>query len=301
MKKILSVTLAAVMVMSVFSACSEDVSESEKPVAIAETTVTGNEDKTKENDENEVTGDVTETEQPEEKKEEQENEDDEKVEEKLVKEEKEEPSEGKGLKNDEKKEEPDENPAPKDNDSVFASLSEPQRIEVNKFLSNFTEAMCDSSVNYDADRKVSFAYIHCLVNGGYENALVSGAKMGISAKTVDMILERFFGESIPHETPANGYWEYENGNFVMPSASGETYAYFAVATDMTDNGNGTYTVKFNEYHDPESIHEEPKSYWYECDADQASSRYKYLGSYEAIVKPKTVNGSATYEMVEFKS
>jgi len=181
---------------------------------------------------------------------------------------------------------------------IFSELTEEERVELNKFISNFTEALCDESVNYDAESKISFAFHHVFING-IEGVAYVGDMMGIKAEKADEILNRFFGESVPHESTDGGYWTYEDGYFLMPAASGETYAYFAIATGMTDNGDGTYTVEFNEYFDPEAW-EYPVSAWYSLDAETATARYDLLGSHKAIVKPKRANNKDTYEMIEFK-
>lgn len=181
---------------------------------------------------------------------------------------------------------------------MLSAMSKDEKVELNKFLSNFAEALCDVSVNYDADSKISFAFHHAFINEPTDSVVYVGDMMGIKAEMVDAILNRFFGESVPHESTDGGYWTYEDGCFLIPAASGESYAYFAIATGMTDNGDGTYTVEFNEYFDSEAW-EYPVSEWYSLDEETATDEYELVVRHRATVRPKTVNNEETYEMVEF--
>lgn len=198
------------------------------------------------------------------------------------------------------------NPYPVDRTSVSVldSMSAAEKREINLFLSNFSEAYYDPDDNYytsSAEQKINFAYLHAKINSPsyviYENGY-----SGISAANVDKILYRFFGSTVSHTTPANSkWWRYKNGNFLIPSADGESYPDFSIATSMIANGNGTYTVEFNIYADPsvsggDSI---SNSSVYSLTPSQATASYDYVTYGTAVVKPKVYNGNNTYELVDY--
>ncbi len=187
---------------------------------------------------------------------------------------------------------------------VLQSMSNARRREVNVFLSNFSEAFLEffDPVEYVSDGDlISFAFTHNSINSS-KKTVYDGDYMGISAENADITLKRFFGRTVSHESAvsSNGQkWTYKDGMFITPAADGESHAYFSIATDMRDNGNGTYTVQFNSYFDDEHTHDGPQKEWYTYSVSQADSRctLKYKG--EAIVKPKKHNGSDTYELVSY--
>ncbi len=186
--------------------------------------------------------------------------------------------------------------------NLVESMSNAEKKEINIFLSNFSEAgYGEGNYGSEAEEKISFAYIHNFINNSSLVFRDGGAGVyGISAANADQTLVRFFGESVPHATPENSvHWQYENGKFFFPAADGDNYATFSVATRMTDNYDGTFTVEFNTYNDKDPF-EWPKSEWYTYTDEYAARTCDFAYSGTAIVKEKVYNGSQTYELVDYK-
>lgn len=198
------------------------------------------------------------------------------------------------------------NPSPVDrsNVSLTSGMAVSDYRELNLFLSNFSEAYYDPDDSYytnSDEQKIMFAYLHAIIN--YNSMRFSeGAYYGISASNVDTILYRFFGKTVPHRTPSGSkVWKYKNGKFLIPAADGESYGNFSLATGMYPNGNGTYRVTFNIYCDDTvccgNIIEDKTLY--SLTPDTVYPKCSYIGYGTAIVKPKTHNGSNTYELVDY--
>lgn len=189
--------------------------------------------------------------------------------------------------------------------NVLLDMSPEQRREVNIFLSNFSEAFYEPNQGYysEAEAKISFAYIHSLING-YNTTFYEDNYMGISAKDVDNVLVRFFGSSVSHQTPPNSVcWIYKDGKFLMPAASGESYPYFSIATEMKKRPDGDFDVKFNIYSDPSITGGDmiTDKTVYSLSNQDAASRYEQKGHGNAVLKSKVYNGSDTYEVVSYES
>jgi len=184
--------------------------------------------------------------------------------------------------------------------NVLNDMSDSQRKEVNTFLSNFSEAHYKKNYSDSNEDKINFVYKHVMINTSGDEIIYDNGITKISESTVDRILNRFFGESIPHKTPSNATtWEYSDGFFQMPSADGESVAYFSVATNMIDNGNNSYTVDFKVYFNENGPHDPIPKECYTYTAEKAGKNYSYVYSGTATVKPKTVNGSETYEIISY--
>lgn len=184
--------------------------------------------------------------------------------------------------------------------NVLNDMSDSQRKEVNTFLSNFSEAHYKKNYSDSNEDKINFVYKHVMINTSGDEIIYGNGITKISESTVDRILNRFFGESIPHKTPSNATtWEYSDGFFQMPSADGESVAYFSVATNMIDNGNNSYTIDFKVYFNENGPHDPIPKECYTYTAEKAGKNYSYVYSGTATVKPKTVNGSETYEIISY--
>ena len=192
---------------------------------------------------------------------------------------------------------------PEHKENLLDTMDADAKREINVFLSNFSETGYGYYISNEIEEKISFAFNHNIINN-YENfkVIYENGMIGISAELVDATLERFFGESIPHQTPQNSeYWIYDNGNFMMPAADGETYSQFSVATEAVSNSDGTLTVEFNVYYDPSRVHDEPNSEWYSMTNEEAAGAYQYQYSGTAVLRPKKVyNGNDSYEIVTYK-
>lgn len=186
--------------------------------------------------------------------------------------------------------------------NLLDSMSYDEKYEVNIFLSNFSEALYGLGGCNDVEDKLSFAYNHCRVNNRNADLYSGNGKYGINSSDVDTVLKRFFGKTIPHTTPAGAdMWTYENGYFVFPAADGESHAYFSIATDMKSNGNGTYTVAFNTYFNSNGPHDPIDSSWYGYSDVEAGQYFEFSYDGTAVIRPKTYNGSKTYEIISYQT
>lgn len=174
---------------------------------------------------------------------------------------------------------------------------------VNSFLSNFSEAGYKEFVDFygEDESKISFAYIHALINYN-KLTFYEGNYMGISASDVDEILNKFFGATVPHETPSNSqYWFYQDGKFLMPAAGGESYSKFSIAYNMTSESDGVYTIDFNVFSDPSVTGGNiitDKSV-YSLTSDEASNKYQPVGHGQAVVKTKVYEGKEIFELISY--
>ncbi len=198
------------------------------------------------------------------------------------------------------------NPNPIDRNSVSmtASMSAAEYKELNLFLSNFSEAYYDPNDAYYTnpdEQKIMFAYLHSLIN--YNGSIIyENGYYGIYASDVDKILNRFFGTTVPRQTPYNSkVWKYKNGKFLIPAADGESYGAFSLATGMYPNGDGTYRVTFNVYYDTDVMGGDiiTDKTLYSLTPQTVYRRCSYEGNGVAIVKPKVYNGKNTYEIVSY--
>ncbi|MBR1970679.1 MAG: hypothetical protein IKA17_10050 [Clostridia bacterium] len=181
-------------------------------------------------------------------------------------------------------------------ENLLEKMSQSEKTEVNKFLSNFSEAFYGRYYS-GAEAKIHFAFIHSLINSDSSTIKYEDMEMGISASETDTILNRFFGSTIPHKTPDGSKdITYKNGYFMMPAASGESYAYFSVASDMQKRSDGNFLVKFSVFFDAENAQDMLQS-WYSLSYDEAVSNPQYSHEYngEAILKQK----GSTYEIVSY--
>ena len=184
--------------------------------------------------------------------------------------------------------------------NVLDTMTAAEKKEVNLFLSNFSEVRYGTLPLFTEEEYLSFALNHVMINGPRDTIIYEGDYKKIPASTVDKVLNRFFGETVPHETPSyESDWEYEDGYFKTIAADGDSVAYFTVATNMTDNKNGTYNVDFNVYFNENGPHDAIPKECYSYTDEEASEKYEFYYDGVATVKPKTVNGSETYEIVSY--
>lgn len=180
------------------------------------------------------------------------------------------------------------------------SMTKNERTELNTFLSNFSEASYMLHAQNINEEKISFAHLHNMINNGDKDIIIEDSYFKMPASLVDKILVRFFGSSVPHETPANATeWEYEDGYFKMIAADGDTHAYFSIATSISDNGNDTYTVNFNVYFNQNEPTDWIPKEFYTYDDECANTNYEYMYSGSAVIKPVTINNSETYQLISY--
>lgn len=188
-------------------------------------------------------------------------------------------------------------------DNLILKMSDEKRMNVNLFLSNLSETFYDPDTDYYGENEnlIRFAYLHAKLN--WSKILVNdGDDEGLSAANVDTILERFFGHTVPHETPKNSRrWTYRNGHFFAPAADGAPYPDFTVVTSMTKRSDGYYDVGFNIYRDPSIVAGgsiSDNSVYYLTDK-QAAAKFEHCAEGKAVLKDKVYKGSDSYEVVSY--
>ena len=181
---------------------------------------------------------------------------------------------------------------------TFEDLTADEHKKLNMFLSNFSEAYFDnySANDYQANRLISFAFTHNSLNNP-NKIFYEEMYMGISASDVNTTLDKYLGITIPNNSV--GEWTYSDGNYYMDAASGETYAYFSIATDITDNGDGTFEVEFTKFFDNNNVFETSLPQWYTYTIEQAKENCEECGSGVATVREKIYGGKQTYELISY--
>ncbi len=188
--------------------------------------------------------------------------------------------------------------------NLVAGMSASERKRINIFLSNFSEVYFkdyDRNAGVDMHQVLWFVFMHNEINTS--KTFFDGEKMGISANNADTTAKKYLGVTIPRKTyvnPSNEMdkWEYADGTFTQNAASGASVGIFTVAKEMTDNGDGTFTVKF-EVFELENMHDGVSKSYYEMDIKTARDNYRYSYSGTAVVTEKQYNGNATYELVSY--
>lgn len=174
---------------------------------------------------------------------------------------------------------------------------------INIFLSNFSESKFQAYPCSDYEMLI-FGYKYAKVNNR-EVLGTSGYEYYISKANMDSILKRFFATTVS-VSPGTVLDErnypvtYRDGAYYYPAADGASVSYCSVATSMVDNGDGTYTVTFNNY--AHIYPHESMSPYYSLTDSQAAARsdiQKY-GAGIAVVRDYTrSNGVASYQLISY--
>lgn len=191
------------------------------------------------------------------------------------------------------------------NIDLLDSFSDDEIYQINIFLSNFSEQRFKAYPCSDYDL-LFFGYMYAKVN----NREVLGntsTDYYVNKANMDSILKRFFGTTVEvadgtvldeHNYPVT----YRDGTYYYPAADGASVSYCSIATSMVDNGNGTYTVTFDNYQGVEP-HMSMSPYYGMTDA-QASARsdIEKYGSGTAVVRDYTrSNGVESYQLISYST
>ena len=192
-------------------------------------------------------------------------------------------------------------------EGVLAGYTADKRMLVNIFLSNFSEQNFEKYPAVDF-YLIKYAIAHCQINIA-NNLFKQGNLTKISKANVDNLLNLYFGKTVQAQ---EGTTYFDDNNQESISFSGGAFGYvlneapdsnyFSVATYMADNGDGTYTVKFNTYHLDDSKYGYSIYPYYGLSDAEARTRselnFAYSGS--AVVKAsKKADGSAFYQLVSY--
>lgn len=185
-----------------------------------------------------------------------------------------------------------------------AQLLAKNQYKINIFLSNFAE---QGFAVYPADD-------HALLDFGYEFSKVnknsvlytSGEYYCIDRQNMDTILMDYFGRTVtPSDNTvvyqSNGYGGtilYENGTYKFPLADGKMYNYFAVATGMIANDDGTYYVTFDIYYCEGDVE---KSYYNMTsqEAEAADNIYCEYSGYAVVRDHTRSSGKESYILISY--
>lgn len=170
---------------------------------------------------------------------------------------------------------------------IYNTLDVDGTKKLNIFLSNFSESYFNEydCNNVNADRLISFAFIHDLINN-HSLIKYSNQSMGISCDRANETLSKYFGKTISKTSTSN--WSCDGSYFWMPAATGESYDYFSVALNLIDLKDGTYKVDFNNYYAGyDSM--DSKYYWYNNAQASNDVNCKLTGNGTAIIKSVSGN------------
>lgn len=184
-------------------------------------------------------------------------------------------------------------------ENLINSMSSEEKRLLNTFLSNFSEGYLQNyNPGHTNNELIQFGFIHHFVND-YNSIVFKGEYMGISSQKVNYVLDKYMGITIASSSSATvgTNWHYNDGYFLTPLASGASYDYFSIATEMYDNGNGTYTVKCNTYF---AGKDRLTKEHYKLTDIQAGDQCDFSYNSVATIKKKIFNGNNTYELISLE-
>ena len=198
--------------------------------------------------------------------------------------------------------------------AASTELSGDRLYRINIFLSNFSEQMKSSfnSSNAADDFLIRFVELYCKLNHHERIVYLEGDEC-LSLEDANLNHNRFFARSVnplnntEYMLSAWNTFVYRDGYFRFPAADGEAYNHFTVAYDMTANGDGTYTVQFQNYE------LDLMEYWdtgmsdslYHMNNDEAANlvwngRAKPVQGGTAVVRDYTFNGVPTFQILSYE-
>lgn len=206
----------------------------------------------------------------------------------------------------------DWNPIPV-RENLIATFTPAQQKAVNVFISNFAEQSWIDPYPCDDIYLLHFAFVHNHINYDDKITYPDTYTACISAKDVDITLNRFFGHSIEHrslaDTQYNIQYEYRDGFYYHPAADGEPHCSFAIVRGMYSNNDGTYDVIYDVFHGEEidslgyvSYIENPKPYYSLSPNDvKDHPELKWTSSGKAVIKGDVnTDSKASYQMVSME-
>ncbi|HBF35080.1 TPA: hypothetical protein DDW35_11020, partial [Candidatus Sumerlaeota bacterium] len=114
--------------------------------------------------------------------------------------------------------------------------------KLNIFFSNFSEAYLKpfEAGKLTDDALIEFGIKHNLIN--YPKVFHANQ---LAEEEVNKACKKYFG-TVPKAHHAVGEYAYTNGRYTVQPASGEAFTFSQIA-ELTDNGDGTYNAKVNDY------------------------------------------------------
>ena len=174
---------------------------------------------------------------------------------------------------------------------------------INLFLSNFAE---QGFKRYPAGdyEMLQFGYMYCKINRNEKLGSTSSTYY-VKKADMDTFLMDFFGKTAKGQDyegigPYDGI-TFENNAYHFQAADGGFFGYFAVASEMVKNSDGTYNVTFDIYEI--DYEDELRSSHYDMTAFEASTAQKLTrsGSGSAIVRDYTRStGKVSYQLIRYE-
>ena len=162
------------------------------------------------------------------------------------------------------------------------------------------------------DFLIRFVELYCKLKHHDRIVYLEGDEC-LSLEDANLYLNRFFARSVnplnntEYMLSAWNTFVYRDGYFRFPAADGEAYNHFTVAYDMTANGDGTYTVQFQNYE------LDLMEYWdngmsdslYHLNNDEVanlvwSGKAKPVQGGTAVVRDYTFNGVPTFQILSYE-
>jgi len=183
-------------------------------------------------------------------------------------------------------------------------LTEENQQRINIFLSNFAE---QNMTAYPADSysKLNFGYIFCKIN--FSSKLQSDSSgYYILKEDMDQVLMDYLGTTVH---PDDNYVVYEDGSrdaqiifngfrYEFALADGVMYNSLAIASSMTDNGDGTYHVIFDIYEAPWGV--EKSDYELTArEASEASHLHRTGEGYATVRDHLRSTGKQSYILLDY--
>ena len=180
---------------------------------------------------------------------------------------------------------------------ILHTLDSDRIYQINSFLSTFSEQSLRTYPCSDNDL-IQFGYHYALVRH-YQVLGMEGEEFYMSRKSMDAIINRFFGTTAP--VPADSHqMRYADETYYFPITQGKIYAVCSVATTMYDNGDGTYSVDFVVFGatNPATDMTPYYSMNREQIAQQSELTYQYTG--RAVVRNFTrADGVESYQLISY--
>lgn len=197
--------------------------------------------------------------------------------------------------------------APVTQTSGEVSLSSVQQ-RLNTFLTNFAETRFDTypCTKYEM---LSFAKTHIELNDDGE-VFYSTHLAYVTGDTINDILYKYFGVTYStngsiaefYSPSGNDMISYNGEAYCYQLAAGEGYSYVAIASDITRDSDGAYTVKYDVYSLVDFWEDDTADY-YKYSSYQARNSIKLDYCYSGVARVKDytrTNGVQSYQLLEMR-
>ncbi len=208
---------------------------------------------------------------------------------------------------------------PSNDEGLFSTMSKSERGALHLFFSNFSEVWMDEFdiSNYNINSVVNFALMHDYRNNMGRFTSTGDGYLRISSQYVERNLALWLGISnIDHNAYTDSHHYYRGGNYYLMAADGAP-ARWSQVTAFSDNGDGTYTAKYDVYEGhymPGNPYEDISDWNLNTEGGRLSVVKKgeptngndvwnaaiYSHSCTAIVKQYSDNGRQTYQLLHLE-